>query len=68
MLKPSTQLTQKGKPVQQSNEKSWQNSDNEMDRHIDMVTINSFTVNSIITVIMTKLETSNRQKKNSYKY
>ena len=43
--------------------RNWHNLDDKSDRHIDTVTIKSFRFNSIISVIMTKLETTGKTNK-----
>ena len=48
--------------MQQDQEENWHNTDDENDRHRYTVTIKSFNFKSTRSVIITKLETSCRQR------
>ena len=44
--------------MQQRCEESWHHKDDENDRRIDMVTVRSFSFNSVRSAMITKLETA----------
>ena len=46
-----------------TDEESWQNSNGEMDKHIDVITIKSLSFNNIRLSIITKFITSSKEKK-----
>ena len=54
--------------VQQSDKGNWQNQDDDIDKHIDTVTLKSLSFNRIRSSISTKLKTSSRQKRAKRQY
>ena len=61
-----TDTQHKSRPIHekhQSCEQTWQNSEDEKDRHINGVNIKSLRFNNIQSSIIRKLETGNRQRR-----